>query len=199
MFAGKAWVAVDADCGIARVNRATHARAIAYRHILIVQKITSSPLCIVNLRYSYRRETTSTASIFKHTSTLSTRALAPQLSAFLFLNFYGDFQVKILYWISYTNFQNPCYRDFQDNFFLTVFGPRGMGWPFGGAQRLQRVCARRCAVPGNTPNSNLPPTTKIGFYLAFNQFTTGCVRRRMVSGGTDGGGAHALISRGRDG
>jgi hypothetical protein len=28
IFAFKAWDAVDADCGIARVNRATHARAI---------------------------------------------------------------------------------------------------------------------------------------------------------------------------
>jgi hypothetical protein len=45
-------------------------------------------------------------------SAATTRALGRRLSALLFLNFYMDFQVEILSGISYTNFQNPFYRDF---------------------------------------------------------------------------------------
>jgi hypothetical protein len=95
---------------------------------------------------------------------ITTGAMGHRLSAFLFLKFYRDFQIKILWRISYTNFQNPLYRDFPVKKFPIVFGSPGLGWPPGGGQRLQRVCARRCAVPGNSPNSSSPPTAKIRFF-----------------------------------
>jgi hypothetical protein len=72
----------------------------------------------------------------------STGALGHRLSAFLFLNFYMDFQYKILYGIFYTEFQNPLYMDFQFKFFPAVFGPPGLGWPPGGPAAAARVRAR---------------------------------------------------------
>ena len=87
---------------------------------------------------------------------LSTGAPGHRLSVFLFLNFYRDFQVKILYGISYTTFQNPLYRDFPVKFIPAVFGPPGLGWPPGGPSGCS-ACARgdaRYLVPGNTPNSS---------------------------------------------
>jgi hypothetical protein len=54
---------------------------------------------------------------------VSTGALGHRLSAFLFLKFYRDFQGKILLGISYTNFQNPFYRDFPVKKFPLFSGP----------------------------------------------------------------------------
>jgi hypothetical protein len=52
---------------------------------------------------------------------------------------------------------------FRSNF-PRCFRAPGPGLASWGAQRLQRVCARRRAVPGNTPNSSSPPTAKIRLF-----------------------------------
>ena len=53
-FAAKTWDSGDADCSIARVNRATHARAIAYWNKLAVSIFSVSPLVLpVSTLYRY--------------------------------------------------------------------------------------------------------------------------------------------------
>ena len=83
---------------------------------------------------------------------LRTGAPGHRLSAFLFLNFYRDFQVKILYGIPNTIFKNPLYRDFPVKFFPAVFGPLGLGWPPGGPSGCS-ACARGDARYRETPRT----------------------------------------------
>jgi hypothetical protein len=97
----------------------------------------------------------------------STGAPGHRLSAFLFLNFYRYFQFKILCGISHTNFQNPLYLGFPGQIFSCYFRAPGPGLASWGAQRLQRVCARRCAVLGNTRNTSTPAVLK---------YTRWCIR-----------------------
>ena len=54
--------------------------------------------------------------------------------------------------ISYTNFQNPLYRDFPIKFVPAVFGPLGLGWPPGGPSGCS-ACARGDARYRETPRT----------------------------------------------
>ena len=64
----------------------------------------------------------------------------------------GIFKSKFYRGISYTNFQNPLYRDFPVKFFPAVFGPLGLGWPPGGPSGCS-ACARGDARYRETPRT----------------------------------------------